>query len=234
MPTETNAAEELIGQAVARGQEALSEHDSKQVLAAYGVPVTKEELVGDVAGALKAAEELGYPVVIKACSPALMHKSDAGLVFLNVDDVSSVERAVAEIDAAVGAAALDGYLVQQMVQSKREVIVGGLRDKLFGPSVMLGLGGVYVEAVADVSFRLAPLDERDAEEMIRELRGRRIFEAVRGDPAVDRAALSKVLIAVARMLEEHPRISQVDVNPLMFKGARPVAVDALVTLKCEV
>ena len=230
VPTESEKVHEILEQAAKRGQAALSEHDSKRVLAAYGVPVVNEELVGEPSRVIEAAERLGYPVAIKACSPALMHKSDRGLVRLNVDDASSAQSAVAEIAKAVGDIALDGYLVQPMVRGKREVIVGGTRDSLFGPCVMLGLGGILVEALADVAFRLAPLEERDALEMLNELRGRRIFESVRGEPAVDRRSLCAVLIAVGRILEEHAGLSQVDVNPLIFEGARPVAVDALITL----
>jgi len=223
-------AEGLLARAVERRAQALSEHDSKRVLAAYGVPVTREELVPDVAAAVAAAERIGYPVVVKACSPDLMHKSDQGLVVLNVADTAAVERAVEAVEQAADGAALDGYLVQQMVRGRREVIVGGLRDKRFGPCVMLGLGGVLVEAVADVAFRLAPLDERDALEMIGEIKAQRLFEAVRGEPAVDRPALSQLLMAVGRALMDNAGISQVDVNPVIFDGAAPVAVDALVTL----
>ena len=113
---------------------------------------------------------------------------------------------------------------------RREIIVGGMRDLLFGPCVMLGLGGVLVEAIADITFRLAPLDERDAQEMINNIRAQRIFDAVRGEPAADRGALIKVLMAVGQILIEHPRIAQIDVNPLIFEGTQPVAVDALITL----
>ena len=230
MTTQTVDAEGLIVHAVARGQPALSEYESKQVLAAYDIPVTQDILAQDAAGVERAAEELGYPVAVKGCGPTLMHKSDTGLVALNVDDVSSVQAAVARIAAAAGDTALDGYLVQRMVPGKREIIVGGLRDGLFGPCVMLGLGGILVEAVADVTFRLAPLGDRDALEMLHELRGRHVFDAVRGEPAVDRPALCGVLMAVGRILETHPQVSQVDINPLIIEGAQPVAVDALVTL----
>jgi succinyl-CoA synthetase beta subunit len=229
--TTTDVAEELIGAAVARGQQALSEYESKRVLAAYGIPIVAEALVRDAAEAVAAAKQLGYPVVVKACSPALMHKSDRGLVKLNLDDDACVEHAVAEIAEAVGDTPLDGYLVQRMVSGRREIIVGGIRDKLFGPCVMLGLGGILVEALGDVTFRLAPLEDRDAEEMVNELRAQRMFESLRGEPAADRHALSQALIAVGRMLLEHPRIAQVDVNPMVLEGARPVAVDALVTLE---
>ena len=230
MTDNDGTAEGVIARAIERGARALSEYDSKRVLAAYGVPVTREELASEAQAAVAAAGRIGYPVVVKACSPDLMHKSDQGLVVLNVADAAAVERAVEAIGQAADGASLDGYLVQQMVRGRREVIVGALRDKRFGPCVMLGLGGVLVEAVADVAFRLAPLDERDALEMIGEIKAQRLFEAVRGEPAVDRAALSQLLIAVGRALTENAGISQVDVNPVIFEGAAPVAVDALVTL----
>jgi succinyl-CoA synthetase beta subunit len=220
----------VVACAMERGQKALSEYDSKRVLATYGVLVVQEELVRSAAEAAEAAERLGYPVAVKACSPALMHKSDRGLVFLNLSDASSVKSAADQISKAAGATPLDGYLVQQMVRGKREVIVGATRDRLFGPCVMLGLGGILVEAIADVAFRLAPLQERDALEMIHEMRAQRIFEEFRGEPAVDRLALSRVLIGVGQILIDHPSISQVDVNPLIVRGADPVAVDALITL----
>ncbi|NIA13577.1 MAG: carboxylate--amine ligase [Nitrospiraceae bacterium] len=222
--------QQLIEQALARGQGALSEHDSKRVLAAFGVPTVMEELAGSAADAVQAAERLAYPVAVKGCSPDLMHKSDRGLVALDARDAAAVEAAVAAIDEAAGGVGLDGYLVQRMVRGKREIIVGGMRDALFGPCVMLGLGGILVEAVADVSFRLAPLGTRDALEMIGELRGRRIFGPLRGEPAADCDALAGVLMSVGRILEECPQVSQVDVNPLIFQGGDPVAVDGLVAL----
>ena len=230
MIAELSTPERLLGAALERGQGALSEFESKQLLAAYGIPLTGEELASGASGAVAAAERLGYPVAVKACSPALMHKSDTGLVALDLRDASSVEAAVAAIGEAAGDVALDGYLVQRMVEGKREVIVGGIRDKLFGPCVMLGLGGVLVEAIADVVFRLAPLEERDAFEMVNEVRAQRVFDEVRGEPALDREALAEVLVGVGRVLEAHPAVAQIDINPLIIEGARPLAVDALITL----
>jgi acetate---CoA ligase (ADP-forming) subunit beta len=220
----------LIDSACASRQAALSEYDSKRVLAAYGVPIVREELVRDAAEAGGAAERLGYPVAVKACSPALAHKSDRGLVLLNLTDTAAVASAVSQIGAAARGTELSGYLVQQMIPGKREVIVGGTRDPLFGACVMFGLGGILVEAVADVAFRLAPLSERDALEMLNEVRARRMLEAFRGEPAVDRDVLACVLMAVGQILLDHPRIAQVDVNPLILSDSQPVAVDALVTL----
>lgn len=230
MPVTTEEAAALIDEARGRGQSALSEYESKRVLACYGVPVIEEELVQDAEGALAVAERFGYPVAVKADSPSILHKSDHGLVVLNADDADAVKEAVANIARAIGDTELQGYLVQQMARGKREVIVGGSRDKLFGPSVMLGLGGVLVEAYADVAFRLAPLEMRDALEMINEIRAQRMFDAVRGEPPVDREALGRVLMAAGEILVHHPEISQVDINPLIFEGPQPVAVDALIML----
>jgi acetyl-CoA synthetase (ADP-forming) len=221
----------LIERALRDARPALSEHDSKKVLGAYGIATVEEELVNDAAGAIAAAGRLGYPVVIKACSSYLAHKSDRGLVAVNVDDLTSVQTAIAGIAERAGDTPLEGYLVQRMLRGRREIIVGGTRDRLFGPCVMLGLGGILVEALADVVFRLAPLEERDAFEMIGEIRAQRLFDALRGEPAVDRAALSRVLMAVGQILVEHPDVAQVDVNPVIFDGALPVAVDALIALK---
>lgn len=228
--TRTDIVDQLLDGALCNGLKALSEYDSKRVLAAYGVPVTPEELAKDKAEAVSAAENLGFPVAVKACSPELLHKSDQGLVRLGLDTAQAVESAVDGIAKATEGTSLDGFLVQAMVKGRREVIIGGMRDPSFGPSVMLGLGGILVEAVADVSFRLVPLEERDAREMIAELRAQKIFEEFRGEAAVDRSVLADTLIAVGRILEDCPEVSQVDINPLIFDGSKPVAVDGLITL----
>ena len=230
MASTIDIAQEQITHALEKGQQTLSEYDSRKILEAYGIPVVKAELVREAGAVERTAARLGYPVVVKACGAAFAHKSDRGLVRLNVDDATSVAAAIEDIRTAAGADAIEGYLVQPMLRGRREIIVGGMRDPLFGPCVMLGLGGVLVEAIADIAFRLAPLDERDAQEMINNIRAQRIFDAVRGEPAADRGALIKVLMAVGQILIKHPRIAQIDVNPLIFEGTQPVAVDALVTL----
>ena len=213
-----------------RGQMSLSEYASKQVLAAYGIPVVREILAATPEAAEAAAAQLSYPVAVKACGVGLMHKSDLDLVALNVSDGPGVRAAASGMLARVDQRQLEGILVQPMVRGKREIIVGGLRDKQFGLCVMLGLGSIFVEAIGDVAFRLAPLDARDASEMMRELKGRRIFEAFRGEPPVDEPALRDILIATGRLLIENPEVQEVDINPLVLEGAEPVAVDALITL----
>jgi len=216
--------------ALKQGQTLLSEHASKNVLAAYGIPVAPEILVATPDAAAEAASKISFPVVVKACGASLIHKSNLGLVELNIPDPAAVRTAAVEMLDKVDRQELEGILVQPMVRGKREIIVGGLQDRQFGPCVMLGLGSILVEAIADVSFRLAPLDRRDASEMMRELRGRKIFEAFRGEPPVDQDRVCDILIATGRLLVDHPEVLEVDINPLVFEGACPVAVDAHITL----
>ncbi len=227
----TTIVQDLLRTATEKGQGALSEFDSKRVLAAYGVPVTAEKLAESADGAVQAATELGFPVAIKACGPDLLHKTDRGLVHLNLPDTDAVRAAVKEIGKALTGSPVDGYLVQRMVTGRREVIAGGLRDPLYGPCVMVGLGGVAVEALGDVSFRLAPLERRDALEMLEELQSKAIFGPFRGECVVDTEALAEVLCSVGRLLVDLPQVAQVDVNPLLLEEGRPVAVDALITLQ---
>lgn len=229
--TALNTVEEILGSARASRKCVLSEFESKRVLAAYGVSVAAEELVQDACGAIAAAERLGYPVAVKGCGAGLAHKSDRGLVAINVRDASGVEAAVAAIAASAGDIALDGFLVQRTVRGKREIVIGGVRDPLFGACVMLGVGGILVEAVGDVSFRLAPLDARDVREMAIELRAHRIFGAFRGEPAVDWDDLTDALAGTARLLLERPAISHIDINPLIIEDGKPIAVDASITIQ---
>lgn len=221
---------EIIQRAAGQKRNLLSEYESKQVASAFDIPCVDEVLVEKPQAVPEAAARIGYPVAVKACAPHLPHKSDQGLLRLNLGSDAAVAAAVAEIQTALGETCIDGFLIQPMLRGKRELIAGGLRDPIFGPCVMLGIGGIGVEAHRDVSFRLAPLDERDALEMIEELRGRRIFDAFRGEPAADRKALADLLCCLGRLLVESPEIAQVDLNPLILEAGRPIAVDALIAL----
>ncbi len=221
----------IIDAAFAEGRDAIAEHDAKRLLAACGAPVIEEFFARDPEAAAAAAESMGYPVVVKGCAAGVAHKSDVGLVALHLDDREAVVTAARTMQGVYRDGALDGFLVQRQARGRREVIVGGLRDAVFGPCVMLGVGGVAVEALGDVSFRLAPLDQRDALEMMDELRARRVFDAFRGEAAADREALVHVIRAVGQILLDHPRIAQIDVNPLVLEDGRPVAVDAHIALR---
>ncbi len=209
----------------------LSEAASKELLARFGVPVLDERTAGSASAAVVAAETIGYPVVIKLCGDAIAHKTERGLVRLGLRDAESVREAAAELLGAArpedGAVAV---LVAPMVRGSRELIAGLVRDPQFGPSVMLGVGGVLAEALQDVAFRLVPLTEHDADELIDDLGTQRLLGAFRGEPAVDRAALRAVLLGLSRLAEERSDVSSVDVNPLIVVDGVPVAVDALVEL----
>ena len=215
------------------GRRTLSEHDSKQLLAGYGVPVARERLAADPAEARRAAEELGYPVALKLCGEAIAHKTERDLVRLGLADPAALERAAAELWAKRrpedGTVSL---LVAELVRGRRELIAGLVRDPQFGPCVLLGLGGILAEALRDVVFALAPLAREDARRMVEGLRARHLLtEPFRGEPPVDLDALADVLVGLGRLAAERPDVVSVDVNPLIVRGdGRPVAVDALVEL----
>lgn len=207
---------------------ALTESESKQFLKPYGVPVVEERVAGDVAGAVEAADAIGYPVVVKGLGKALLHKTEAGVVHLNLNGAAAVENAAGRIAQGAGDR-LEGYLVQPQIQGKREFVAGLFRDPEYGPVVMFGLGGIFTEVLADVSFRLAPLTRADAAEMLDEIRSSKLLGAFRGEAAADREKLIDTLIGISRIGMEHPDVREIDINPLLITPeGRPVAVDALV------
>lgn len=219
----------ILEEARRRGDRTLSEYDSKRILACYGIPVTREELVTDLKEAIKAASSIGFPVVLKACSPQVTHKTEKGLIEVGIRDERDLAQAFERLSGAMEG--LGGaFLVQEMVKGVRELVLGMIRDPQFGPCVMFGLGGIFTEILKDVSFRVAPLEKRDALEMMEEIRGRRILEAVRGMPAVDRDSLAEYLISLGNLGLEHDVIQEVDVNPMIIRGDKPIAVDALIVL----
>jgi len=208
----------------------LSEAESKELLASFGVPCAPERLAPDADAAVAAAGELGFPVVAKLSAPGLAHKTERGLVRLGLDTPEEVADAARDLLAA--ARPEDGdvaVLVAPMVRGVRELIAGVHVDEQFGPCVMVGLGGVLAEAVADVAFRLVPLDELDAHEMLDDLRGQAVLGPVRGEAALDRDAMANVLLSLSRVASERDDVVSVDVNPLVVDASgTPIAVDALV------
>jgi succinyl-CoA synthetase beta subunit len=210
----------------------LSEADSKELLAAHGVPVPDERTVADPDAAAAAAEEIGYPVVAKLCGAAIAHKTERGLVRLGLGDRDAVRAAAADLLAAATPEDGDvGVLVAPMVKGNRELIAGLADDPTFGMTVMLGVGGVLAEAVADVSFRLVPITRVDAEDMIDDLATQRLLGPFRGEPAVDRARLVDVLVGLSDASVATPGLRSADLNPLIIVDGKPVAVDALVELR---
>jgi len=207
----------------------LSEADSKALLAAHGVAVPAEAVVATPEDAADTAARIGFPVAVKLCGPAIAHKTERGLVRLGLADRPSVaEAAAALLAAATPADGPVGVLVSQMVRGNRELIAGAAHDPQFGPCVMLGMGGVLAEVMGEVVFRLAPLADVDAEELIDDLQPAALLGGVRGEPPVDRAALARTLVALGRLITGDARVRSVDCNPLIVSGGVPVAVDALV------
>ncbi|HEV7865244.1 MAG TPA: acetate--CoA ligase family protein [Acidimicrobiia bacterium] len=207
----------------------LSEAESKALLARHGIPVAPEAVVLSAEEAVVAAAAIGYPVVLKLCGRAIAHKTERGLVKLGLRDAAAVVSAATDLLAA--ARPEDGdvtLLVGAMVAGNRELIAGYVRDDQFGPCVMLGIGGVLAEALGDVAFRLAPLGEVDADDLVDELANQALLGPLRGEPAVDRAALTRILLGLATVGEDDERIRSIDVNPLIVSNGVPTAVDALV------
>lgn len=210
----------------------LSEADSKRRLAAHGVSFPAEEQVHSVDRAVAAARSLGHPVVLKLGGDQIAHKTERGLVQLRLSDDGQVAAAATELLAA--ARPDDGevhLLVAPMLDGNRELIAGLHRDAQFGMTVMLGIGGVLAEALADVAFRLVPITRPDAYEMIDDLAAQPLLGEVRGEAPVDRDALVDVLMALSAAAESDPTIVSADLNPLLVVAGRPVPVDALVEVQ---
>jgi len=233
-------ARSLLAEAGAGG--ALSEHASKQLLKAYGIKPSRDVLCGSKAEAVRAAATIGHPVVMKVSSPDLLHKSDLGLVEVGVGSAAEVRATYDELLRAARRAGgkrarIDGMLVCEMVTGGVETVVGVSQDQLFGPVVMVGLGGIFVELLKDVTFRVPPFGTDEAERMLRELDGFPLLEGVRGQKPADVAALVDVIVKVQRMALDladpslGPTLSELDINPLVVRPRGAIALDALVVAR---
>ena len=223
--------QELLERPETHDPQNLNERDAKQLLKSYGVPVVMEMTASDIETAVAAAQEMGYPVVLKGCGTTLQHKTERGLVHLNLCDVNSVRMAATSIMAEAGPE-LEGLLVQPCLTGQREFVAGVFRDQLFGPVVMFGLGGIFTEAVHDVSLRLAPLSPGDAREMLNEINARAMLGNFRGEAGVDRASMEGILMGLSRLAMDKPEIAEIDINPLIADArGRITAVDALVCFR---
>ncbi|MCP4138084.1 MAG: carboxylate--amine ligase [bacterium] len=219
---------EILENAIKNGQKALSEYNSKLVIEAAGVPITREKLATSAEEAVSFAKDIGFPVVLKGASHALTHKTEMGMVKLNLASEEEVAAAYAEITGS--GMELDGVLVQEMIKGNREFVIGLSRDPQFGPCVMFGLGGIFTEVLKDVTFRIAPITELDALEMIDEIKTRSLLDEFRGSPAVDKEVLVKALVGIGELGDKFDEIAEIDINPFIISGNKPVAVDALVIL----
>ena len=207
----------------------LSEAESRKVLEGYGIPLVETRMVRSAADAAKAAEEIGFPIVLKGTGKNLAHKPESGALILDLRDPAGVEEAFQQIESQAGKK-LEGVLVQRMITSDREFVAGMKRDPQFGPCVMFGLGGIFTEALKDISFRVAPLERIDAEEMLDEVKACKLLDSIRGKPAADRDALCDLLIALGKVGLEKDEIAEIDLNPVLLDGSHPVAADALIVM----
>jgi len=211
----------------------LNELESKRLLADYGIPVVREMAVENEAGALAAAETLGYPVVAKGLGKALTHKTERGLVHLNIHGPQSLKEALKQIRSGAGSD-LEGFLIQPRLTGRREFAAGLFRDPHFGPVVLFGLGGVFAEAIADVAFRIAPFGPDEAFEMIREIRSQALFGAFRGEKGVLLVPIARLLTALSKIGMKRPEIAEIDINPLIVNAQGTFrVVDALVVRRPE-
>jgi acyl-CoA synthetase (NDP forming) len=219
----------LIDDAVRAGSTSLDEATAKALFRAYGIPVALGDAASSLEQAVAIAADLGYPVVLKGLSQSVLHKSDAGLVLLDIRDEQGL-RSGYDLLRQRSSGGLDGVLVERFLPPGREFVAGLFRDRQFGPVVMFGLGGVLTEALDDVAFAVAPLSRHDALGLLDSINARRLLGAFRGAPAVDREELCDILVALGRMGLDHPEVAEVDINPLLVEAGHPVAVDALVGL----
>ena len=225
----------VFNQAKKEGRKYLLEPEAKTLCQQYGIPVTRFKVATSPEEASKSADEIGYPVVLKIVSPDVLHKFDVGGVVLNLKGSSEVKEAYDKIVKSVRKhkpdAKIVGVLVQEMAPASTEVIVGSTKDPQFGPALMFGLGGIFVEVLKDVTFRIAPITESDAKEMITEVKAYPILKGYRGQPPADIDAIVNILMKTSKLVMDHPEIKELDLNPIMVyeKGAK--TVDARVILE---
>jgi acetyl-CoA synthetase (ADP-forming) len=217
------------------GRKALLETEAKEVCREYSIPVTEFELARSEADAIRFAHGIGYPVVLKVVSPDVVHKSDVGGVEIGLkgdDDVRrSYRRIMENVKKNDPKARIVGITVQEMASPSTEVIVGAVKDPQFGPVVMFGLGGIFVEVLKDVAFRVVPFTENEASDMIREIKAYAILKGYRNTPPADTKAIADILLSTSQLMTDHPEIKEIDLNPILVyeKGAK--AVDARIIIE---
>jgi acetyltransferase len=228
---------QLFARVRAEGRVTIGDAEAREVMEAYGIPLPKAGLAATADEAVALAESIGYPVVMKIASPDILHKSDIGGIKLNITSASEVRDAfdllIYRGRRYMPDATIWGCQVQQMVKGGREVIIGVNRDPQFGPLIMFGLGGIYVEALKDVTFRVAPIDRREATEMLGEIRSYRLLRGVRGEKPSDQPAIVDTLLRISQLVTDFPEIVELDINPLMVfeQGRGVMGIDMRLALK---
>jgi len=216
----------------------LPENEAAELISTYTIPYPDHRLASSPDEAARAAEAIGYPVVLKTVSPDVLHKSDVGGVVMDLQDPSEVyyayERMTSGILARCPGATVSGALVCKQEDDGVDVIIGGLRDATFGPTVMFGLGGIFAEVLDDVAFRVAPVSERAAQELIHEIRGWKLLAGARGTEPCDIDGLANAIVSVSRLMVEHPEVASLDLNPVRVLRASVRALDARIEVEANV
>ena len=226
---------EILGKARKEKRTLLTEIESKELLKVAKIPVVETKLATSKTGAMELAKKMGFPVVMKIVSPDVVHKSDAGGVKLNIQNATQAGKAYSEILASVKKhypkAKIVGLTVQKMAKQGIEVIIGMTKDAQFGPVIMFGLGGILVEVLKDVSFRIVPMTKRDAAEMITEIKGFPILKGYRGQDPADVPFLEELIVKVSDFVDKNPEIKELDLNPVFAYKSGALAVDARIILE---
>lgn len=209
-------------------------NEAQQICNLHHIPTPRSHVTLNANEAVLKAKDIGFPVALKVISPQILHKSDAGGVILNIRDEEELkaefEKLVAEVGRREPSAKVVGILIEKMVPPSTEVIVGGIRDRQFGPSIMFGIGGIFTEIYDDVAFRVAPIDKIDALNLVHELKGSKILEGTRGKPPADLDSIVSVLINASNLMMEHDAISQLDLNPVIVYSDSVCAVDSRIVI----
>ena len=230
-----NKVSEIISKVRGEGRKFLLEPEAKAICMEYGIPVTKFKVASSEDEAVKFAEEIGYPIVLKIVSPDVIHKFDVGGVILNLKSAEEVRKAYNQIIENVRKhkpnAKILGVTVQEMAPPSTEVIVGAIKDAQFGPTLMFGLGGIFVEVLKDVTFRIAPITEEEAKEMISEIKAYPILKGYRGNPPADIDSIAKILVNTSKLVIDHQEIKELDLNPIIVYESGAKTVDARIILE---
>ena len=232
-----NTPAEIIRSALQEGRKTLFEHEAKELARSMGIIVPRHVLVGpsDQKAIVAAGETLGFPVVLKAVSPHILHKTDAGAVMLNITNSAGLSASIMTmknmIAARVPGAVVRWFLIEKMMPQGLELAIGGLRDEQFGPSIAFGLGGVWVEALKDAAFGILPMTHREMLDMIAQTRAGMFLKGFRGSPALDQEAALSIINALSRLMTDHHEIKEVDLNPVRIYARSAAALHVRVILR---
>jgi acyl-CoA synthetase (NDP forming) len=233
--TETNECETIMQRALDEGRSFLLIHEAQQICELHHIPTPKSGLATNAEEAVHEAKEVGFPAVMKIVSPQIVHKSEVGGVIVDIRDEKQLrteyEELIVRVRRREPSAKILGVLVERMMPSSIELIIGGIRDKQFGPSIMFGMGGIFTEVYDDVAFRVAPVDAIDTLNLVRGLRGSKILSGVRGQPPADLDSIMNVLINVSNLMMEHDSVEQLDLNPVIAYSDGVCAVDSRIIIR---